>query len=63
MQISHQRHICSCTKKFTSQSHSKGFSDTDDFLKAMLHLHRDLALTDVSCFLHNLILNRAKVCI
>lgn len=45
----------------TSQNHSKGFSDIDDYLKAMLHLHRDFALTAASFFLNNLIWNRAEV--
>lgn len=33
-------------QEITSESHPKGFSDTDDCLKAMPHPHRDFALTD-----------------
>lgn len=43
-----------------SQNHSKGFSDIDDYLKqCCIYIQ---TLTAVSFFLHNLTLNRAKVC-
>lgn len=48
-------------EEITSHNNSKVFLDTGDYLKAMLDLYEDFVLTDVSFFLHNLILKRAKV--